>query len=268
MFSEMPAGGAEKMAAYATRYPDLKGQAVFVSGGATGIGAAIVEALCWQGAHTYFVDIDEESAEALTASVGEKTGTSPFFHRCDVTDTVALEDAIVRASEVTGSLYALVNNAARDLRVPAEKVTEKDWDDLVAINLKHQFFAAQTAYRLMAPNGTGSIINFGSIAPGQGVRNLSVYNACKAGAFGLTRSLARDFGEAGIRVNSIVPGAILTPRQLRDWIDPETKKGVIERQCLKRAMQEDDVAEMVLFLASNASRGCTAQEFRVDGGNI
>ncbi|UUX49941.1 SDR family oxidoreductase [Nisaea acidiphila] len=256
------------MAAYATRYPDLEGKAVFVSGGATGIGAAIVEAFCWQGAHTYFVDIDVESAEALTASVAEKTGTSPFFHRCDVTDTQALRDAIERASEVTGALYALVNNAARDLRVPADEVTEDVWDDLVAINLKHQFFAAQTAYRLMAPSGCGSIINFGSIAPGQGVKNLSVYSSCKSAAFGLTRSLARDFGTAGVRVNSIIPGAILTPRQLRDWIDPDTKREIIERQCLKRAMQEDDVAEMVLFLASNASRGCTAQEFTVDGGNI
>ncbi|WP_420405169.1 SDR family NAD(P)-dependent oxidoreductase [Nisaea sp.] len=256
------------MAAYATRYPDLKKQAVFVSGGATGIGAAIVEAFCWQGAHTYFVDIDEAAGETLTAGVADKTGTSPFFHRCDVTDTAALRDAIERASDVTGSLYALVNNAARDLRIPAETVTEDDWDALVAVNLKQQFFAAQTAYRLMAPQGAGSIINFGSIAPGQGVPDLSVYSACKAGVFGLTRSLARDFGEAGIRVNSVVPGAILTPRQLRDWIDPETKEAVIRRQCLKRAMLEDDVAEMVLFLASNASRGCTAQEFRVDGGNI
>lgn len=256
------------MTAYATRYPDLEGQAVFISGGATGIGAAIVEAFCWQGAHTYFVDIDVEVGEALTASVAEKTGTSPFFHRCDVTDIAALKDAIERASEVTGSLYALVNNAARDMRIPADEVTEKDWDDLAAINLKHQFFAAQAAYGIMAASGTGSIINFGSIAPGQGVPNLSVYATCKSAAFGLTRTLARDFGAKGIRVNSIIPGAILTPRQLRDWIDPETKKAILDRQCLKREMKEDDVAEMVLFLASNASRGCTAQEFTVDGGNI
>lgn len=256
------------MAAYETRYPDLDGQTVFVSGGATGIGAAIVEAFSRQGAQTWFVDIDEAAGEALAGAVASKTGNKPVFKYCDVTDTASLKDEIARAGNVTGTLHALVNNAARDLRIPAAEVTEEDWDALVAINLKHQFFAAQAAYKFMAPAGRGSIINFGSIAPGQGVSNLSVYSSCKAAAFGLTRSLARDFGAAGVRVNSVVPGAILTPRQLRDWIDEETKQDIIARQCLKRPMQEDDVAEMVLFLASNASRGCTAQEFTVDGGNI
>lgn len=256
------------MTAYQTRYPDLEGQAVFVSGGATGIGAAIVEAFSVQGAHTYFVDIDVEAAEALMHRLAEETGNAPFFHRCDVTDTAELKNAINRAADATGSLCALVNNAAHDQRFVAEEVTEEDWEAIVAINLKHQFFAAQAAYGIMSENGGGSIINFGSIAPTQGVRNLAVYSSCKAAAFGLTRSLARDFGEAGVRVNSVVPGAILTPRQLREWIDEENKRDIIARQCLKRPMQADDVAEMVLFLASNASRGCTGQEFRVDGGNI
>lgn len=257
------------MTAYQTRYPDLEGQAVFVSGGATGIGAAIVEAFSVQGAQTHFVDIDSDAAEELTQRVAaQKRGRAPFFHQCDVTDTSALKDAIKRAADATGSLYALVNNAARDQRVVAEEVTEEDWEALVAVNLKHQFFAAQAAYGIMSRNGGGSIINFGSIAPTQGVKNLAVYSSCKAAAFGLTRSLARDFGEAGVRVNSVVPGAILTPRQLRDWIDEDTRRDIIDRQCLKRPIQADDVAEIVLFLASNASRGCTGQEFKVDGGNI
>jgi NAD(P)-dependent dehydrogenase (short-subunit alcohol dehydrogenase family) len=120
----------------------------------------------------------------------------------------------------------------------------------------------------MKPAGAGSIVNFGSIAPTIAVPNLSVYNACKAAAFGLTRSLARDLGPDGIRVNSVVPGAILTERQLRDWISPSDRAAILERQCLKREMVEEDVAEMVLFLASDAARGCTGQEFRVDGGHF
>jgi NAD(P)-dependent dehydrogenase (short-subunit alcohol dehydrogenase family) len=256
------------MTAYQTRYPDLEGQAVFVSGGATGIGAAIVEAFSVQGAQTHFVDIDVEAAESLTHRLADETGNMPFFQRCDVTDTQELKRAVNRAADATGTLRALVNNAAYDQRFIAENVTEEDWDAMVAVNLKHQFFAAQAAYGIMSEGGGGSIVNFGSIAPAQGVSNLSVYSSCKAAAFGLTRSLARDFGEAGVRVNSVVPGAILTPRQLREWIDEEAKRNIIARQCLKRPMQADDVAEMVLFLASNASRGCTGQEFRVDGGNI
>ena len=255
-------------AASPARYRDLEGRGVFVSGGATGIGAAIVTLFARQGAKVSFVDIDPEAGSALAAAVEAECGNRPNFATCDVTDTDSLRLAIEAAAVPAGGLSVLVNNAARDQRVPAEAVTPEVWDDLVAVNLKHQFFAAQTAHPLMVKAGGGSIINFGSIAPWLAVANLSVYNACKAATFGLTRSLARDFGGDGIRVNSILPGAILTERQLRDWISEEDRQEIHRRQCLKRDMVEEDVAEMVLFLASDAARGCTGQEFRVDGGNV
>jgi len=250
--------------AYVARYPDLKGRAVFVSGGATGIGAAIVTALTAQQARTHFVDVDQAAGEALA----ERLGPTVSFSTCDVTDGGALANAIQEFAAEAGGLKALVNNAARDLRVPVGEVSSQAFDDLVAVNLKHQFFAAQAAAPIMAAAGGGSIINFGSIAPRIGVPDLAIYSSCKAAVFGLTRSLARDLGGQGIRANSIVPGAILTERQLRDWISEADKAAILDRQCLKRAMREDDVAEMVLFLASDASRGCTAQEFTVDGGNL
>ncbi|MCR9178136.1 MAG: SDR family oxidoreductase [Alphaproteobacteria bacterium] len=250
--------------AYATRYLDLAGRTVFVSGGATGIGAEIVTAFAAQDATVCFVDVDARAGEALSAALGARAR----FSELDVTDTAALQAEIARVSDETGDLAVLVNNAARDLRVAWDEITPDGFDDLVAVNLKHQLFAAQAAARVMERHGGGSIINFGSIAPSIGVPDLAVYSSCKAAAFGLTRSLARDLGHLGIRVNSVVPGAILTERQRRDWISPEDEAAILARQCLKRAMQADDVAEMVLFLASCASRGCTAQEFRVDGGNI
>lgn len=257
-----PADAAEPLA----RYRDLDGRCVFVSGGASGIGAALVAAFCRQGAKTYFVDIQEEAGLALAEKLGAETGNAPVFLRSDVTDAAALQAGVARAQDETGDLYALVNNAAHDQRHAAQEVTPEAWDRIVAVNLKHQFFAAQAAAPLIAGKGGGSIVNFGSIAPTQGIERLSVYSTCKAGVFGLTRSLAREYGAEGVRVNSVVPGAILTERQRALWISPEDEAALIERQCLKRAMAETDVAEMVLFLASNASAGCTGQEFRVDGG--
>lgn len=249
-------------------YRDLQDRAVFISGGATGIGAAIVTLFARQGARVSFVDIDPEAGTALADAVAAECGNRPNFATCDVTNTASFTMAVEAAAEPAGGLSVLVNNAARDQRVKADAVTPEIWDDLVAVNLKHQFFAAQAARPLMVKAGGGSIINFGSIAPWLAVPDLAVYNACKAAAFGLTRSLARDFGGDGIRVNSLLPGAILTERQRRDWITEEDRLAIHARQCVKRDMVEEDVAEMVLFLASDASRGCTGQEFRVDGGNV
>ena len=249
-------------------YPDLKGLPVFISGGATGIGAVIVRAFAQQGSTVGFVDLDADAGTALAEALERETGCKSFFEECDVTDTVRYQGTIGRFAESAGGLGVLVNNAARDFRVKTADVTPALWRELVDVNLAHQFFAAQAAYPFMAARGGGSIVNFGSIAPSQGVADLAVYSSCKAAAFGLTRTLARDFGADGIRVNSVLPGAILTDRQLRDWISEEDKAAILSRQCLKRVMVEEDVAEMVLFLASGASRGCTGQEFKVDGGNF
>jgi len=250
------------------RYGDLEGRNVFVSGGASGIGRAITTLFAQQGARIVFVDIDRAAGEALAEAIHTQYGYRPVFLPCDVTDDAALSQAIARAAGQEKTLSVLVNNAARDLRVPMGDVTPAIWDELVAVNLRHQFFATQAARPFLQAAGGGSVINFGSIAPTQGILGLSVYNACKAAVFGLTRTLARELGPDNIRVNSVVPGAILTPRQLRDWISDADRKALIERQCLKREMVEEDVAEMVLFLASAVSRGCTGQEFRVDGGNF
>ena len=241
-------------------YPDLSGRVVFISGGATGIGMDLVEAFAAQDCRVLFADIDALAGEALHA----RTGTA-FVH-CDVTDDSALEAAIDRA-EAMGGLDVLVNNAANDQRMPVSDVTSADWSRLVDVNLRHQFFAAQRACHHMIPRGRGSIINFGSVAPEIMVPNLTVYNACKAAVRGLTRSLARDMGGHGIRVNSILPGAILTPKQRQLWYPDQASIDVmVDQQCLKRELCGSDVAQMALFLASDVSAGCTAQDFIVDGG--
>lgn len=247
-------------------YRDLEHKAVFISGGATGIGAAIVTAFARQGAHVHFVDINEAAGETLAASLAAEGNEKPDFLRCDVTDDDALCAAIDRAS--ASGLDVLVNNAANDTRHKVADVGRDFWQTCVDINLRHQFVAAQRAYLHMKPRGAGSIINFGSIAPRLGVPDLAVYSTCKAAVKGLTRSLAREYGHEGVRVNSIVPGAILTPRQLDLWISPEDEQKLLADQCLHRRLVGEDVAQMALFLASDVSSACTSQEFVVDGGLI
>jgi NAD(P)-dependent dehydrogenase (short-subunit alcohol dehydrogenase family) len=237
------------------RYSDLDGRPVFITGGATGIGSDMVRAFRAQGAAVTFVDIDETAGRALAAETGAD------FHHCDVTETTALIAAVEAAAP-----DVLVNNAANDTRHDWDAVSPADWEAIVAVNLRHQFFAAQAAARLMRPRGRGSIINFASVAPLMGIPKLSVYSTCKAAVGGMTRSLARELGPYGIRVNAIVPGAILTPRQLRLWITPEDEARLMSLQCIPKRLQGTDVAAMALFLASDVSAGCTAQDFTVDAG--
>ncbi|HEU0220902.1 MAG TPA: SDR family NAD(P)-dependent oxidoreductase [Paracoccaceae bacterium] len=244
-------------------YHDLKGRGIFVSGGASGIGADMVRAFHGQGARVTFVDIDEGAASALQAELAG--APQPRFRRCDVTDLASLSAALAEA-EGAGGLDVLVNNAANDTRHDWDAVTPEDWERIVAVNLRHQFFAAQAAGRFMQARGRGAIINFASIAPLEGLRRLAVYSTCKAGIMGLTRSLARELGDFGIRVNSIVPGAILTPRQLELWVTPEDEAHILAEQCLHRRLVGADVAQMALFLASDVSSACTGQDFVVDGG--
>jgi len=250
------------------RYSDLKGRTVFISGGASGIGADLVTAFHQQESDVVFVDIAEKVGEALAANLSDE-GPVVTFIPCDVTDTAALKVALQTAESRGKGIEVLVNNAGNDTRMKFLEVSEEDWNRTLDINLKHQFFAAQTVCHWMKERGGGSIVNFASIAPEMTVENLAVYNACKAGVRGLTRSIAQDMGVHGIRANSILPGAILTDRQRELWYEGQSAiDRVVADQCLQRELCGRDVAEMVLFLASDVSAACTAQDFIVDGGMI
>ena len=253
-------------AAWTARYPDLAEKTVFISGGATGIGASLVGAFAKQGAQVAFVDINAPAGEALAERLAAECRRAPWFQTCDVTDISALRAAIDAAYGLNGRLDALVNNAANDQRHDPEAVDEAFWDWSVAINLRHQYFAAQQAFAWMKPSGKGSIINFASVAPRLGIPELSIYNAMKSGVVGMTRSLSKAFGAHGVRVNAITPGAILTPKQLEKWITPEDEARLTGEQHLHRRLVGDDIAPTALFLASDASNAITSQALTVDAG--
>jgi len=253
------------MASYAT-YPSLKDKAVFVSGGGSGIGASIVENFCAQGSKVAFVDIAKEESEELVKDLASRKLPAPLFIHCDITDTAALQRAISDAKAKVGPFRVLVNNAAHDQRHAIDEVTPKYWDERIAVNLKHQFFAAQAVYKDMAAAGGGSIVNFGSISWMKKQGNMPVYTTSKSAVQGLTCALARDLGPMNIRVNTVVPGWIMTERQLKLWLTPEAEEDLMKGQCIKRKLVPDDIARMVLFLASDDSGGCSGQHYLVDGG--
>ena len=244
-------------------YPDLAGRTVFISGGGSGIGAAFVRAFAAQGAHVAFVDI----ADAPSAALVRELGSASVRHwRCDVRDISALRTTIASAAAAFGPIRVLVNNAARDDRHKLEEVTPEYWDNNQAVNLRHQFFAAQAVAPQMADAGGGSIINLGSVSWMRGRPELVGYTTAKAAINGLTRTLARELGPRNIRVNCIVPGAIATERQRALWVSPEQEREFLEQQCLKFRLSEQDVARAALFLASEESRAVTGQNLIVDGG--
>lgn len=243
-------------------YPSLAGRSVFVSGGGTGIGAALVRAFAAQDARVTFVDIATEPSRALAAELGATT----LFIECDVRDIAALQAALAQAQQAFGPIRALLNNAARDDRHAIESVTPAYWDECLAVNLRHHFFAAQAVAPAMAAAGGGAIINMGSISWMRGRPGMAGYTTSKAAINGLTRTLARELGAGNIRVNSIVPGAIPTARQQALWRTSEIDREIIDLQALKFALDEDDIARMALFLAADDSRGCTGQNFIVDAG--
>ena len=245
-------------------YPSLKDRTVFVSGGASGIGEAIVRGFAAQGAKVGFVDIADDAAAKLTAELGQGV----HFEHCDITDIAALKSAIEAIRDALGPITVLVNNAAHDQRHTIDEVTPEFFDDRIAVNLKHQFFAAQAIYPDMKAANNGSIVNLGSSAWMNATPNLPIYSASKAGVLGLTRALARDLGGYNIRVNSVMPGWTMTQRQIDLWLTPEAEKTLLERQCLKRKLYPDDVARLVLFLASDDSSGCTNQNYVIDGGRM
>jgi NAD(P)-dependent dehydrogenase (short-subunit alcohol dehydrogenase family) len=244
------------------RYPDLATRTVFVSGGGSGIGAAFVRAFAAQGASVAFVDIDDAAGEALAAELGSRVG----YWRCDVRDIAALRTAIAAAAARFGAIGVLVNNAARDDRHELADVTPEYWDENQAVNLRHQVFAAQAVAPGMAAGGGGSIINMGSVSWMRGRPGMVAYTTAKAAIMGLTRTLARALGPDGIRVNSLVPGAIVTARQQALWMTPAREQEVLDQQCLKFRLDADDVASAALFLASDASRGITGHNLVVDAG--
>ena len=251
------------MAVTQARYPDLAGRTVLVTGGGSGIGAAFVRAFAAQGCAVGFVDIADEPSRALVASLAP---ARIHFELCDVRDIVALQRAIAATAAALGPITVLVNNAARDDRHAMMDVTVASWDENQAVNLRHQVFATQAVVPMMEAAGGGAIINLGSISWMRGRPAMVGYTTAKAAIGGLTRVLARELGAKNIRVNAIVPGAIVTERQSRLWTTPELEREFLDQQCLKFRLSEDDVARTALFLASDEARAVTGQNLIVDAG--
>jgi len=253
------------MPSYA-RYPSLQDRAVLITGGATGIGACLVERFVEQGARVGFIDLDDQAGRALAARLGAGAATPPVFAHADLTDVAALRAAVDAIRAAIGPIAALLNNAANDRRHAVEAVTSESWDAGIAVNLKHQFFAAQAVAPDMRAAGGGSIVNFGSISWMLKQGGMPAYTSSKAAVQGLTRSLARDLGTHGIRVNTLVPGWVMTDKQLALWIDDAARAEIARGQCIARPLMADDIARMALFLAADDSALCTGQDFIVDAG--
>jgi NAD(P)-dependent dehydrogenase (short-subunit alcohol dehydrogenase family) len=246
-------------------YPDLKDKTVLITGGGSGIGEAIVKRFAAQGSRTAFIDIKEAQSRALEEQETGK-GHQVRFEAADLTDIGALRGAIARVRERFGPIQILINNAAHDERHATPDVTPEYWDQRIAVNLKHQFFAAQAVLPDMVAAGAGSIVNFGSVSWMIGQGGMAAYTAAKSAVLGLTRSLARDYGPHNIRVNAIAPGWIMTERQRTLWLTPESEKELMQRQCLKRQLMPDEIAAATLFFASDEASACTNQQYVVDGG--
>jgi D-xylose 1-dehydrogenase len=247
------------------RYPSLVDRTVFITGGASGIGASFVEHFALQGARVAFCDIDTSSGEALADALGDARA-KPLFLACDITDIEALRGALADARSALGPIAVLVNNAANDRRHTIAQVTPESFDAGIAVNLRHQFFAAQAVADDMKTRGGGSIINLGSISWMLKQGGMPVYVTAKAAIAGLTRGLARDLGPFNIRVNTLVPGWVMTEKQRRLWLDAAGLAALKAGQCLDGELMPEDLARMALFLAADDSRMVTAQDFIVDGG--
>ena len=250
--------------ANAAVYPSLAGKRVIVSGGASGIGEGIVEGFVRQGAAVAFVDVMELDSDALAKRYAD-AAIAPLFVQCDIRNCEDYGAKIGRLIERLGGCEVLINNAANDDRHSIEEVTSEYWDERMAVNLKHQFFAAKAVVPAMRAAGGGSIVNLGSISWHLGLADLTVYQVAKAAIEGLTRSLARELGRDNIRVNTIVPGNVQTPRQMK-WYTPEGEAEIVAAQCLDGRIQPADIAAMAMFLASDDARYCTAHNYWVDAG--
>jgi D-xylose 1-dehydrogenase len=249
-------------------YGSLKGKRVFVTGGGTGIGEAIVAAFVEQGAQVAFVDIAREASEALCKRLAAAGHAAPLFRYCDITDIPALQATMAELAGELGDFDVLVNNAANDQRHDVAEVTLDYWNERIAINQRPMFFTCQAVLEGMKRRGGGSIINFGSMSWHAKNAGYPVYATTKAAVLGLTRSLARDLGQFGIRVNTVTPGWVMTQRQIDLWLDAAGEAEIAKNQCLPGKLMPDDIASMVLFLAADDSKMCTAQDFIVDAGWI
>jgi len=247
------------------RYPSLTNTPVVISGGASGIGESLVRNFAAQGAKVGFVDIAAEAGEALAAEL-TAAGHTVRFTRCDITDTESYQAAIAGFAAAHGDALVLVNNAAHDERHDWSKVTPAYWDERMAVNLKHAFFAIQAVAPGMIAAGRGSIINTGSISWMIMTPQIPLYETAKAAIHGLTRSMARELGRSGVRVNSLVPGAVITQRQLDLWLDEAGLNEISAAQAVPGHVMPDDCARMALFLAAQDSAMISGQQFLVDGG--
>lgn len=249
-----------------THYPSLNDRSVLISGGATGIGASLVEHFVAQGARVGFIDLDQAAALALVARLAPTARHQPAFEAADITDITRLREAIALLRSRIGPVRVLVNNAANDRRHSIEETTPESWDAGIAVNLKHQFFTAREVAPDMRAAGGGAIINLGSISWMLKQGGMPVYTTSKAAVQGLTRSLARDLGPHGIRVNTLVPGWVMTDKQLRLWVTKDSQAEIARGQCLPGALLPEHIARAALFLAADDSAMLTAQDIVVDGG--
>jgi D-xylose 1-dehydrogenase len=246
-------------------YSDLEGVTVLITGGGSGIGAATVEAFARQKSRVGFIDIADGASLALVRKL-QQEGLSVAYQKADLTDVIALKQAVLSLKQQIGAVQVLVNNAAHDERHTVAEVTPEYFDQRIAVNLKHVFFASQAVLPDMQAAGKGSIINFSSISWMASMGGMPIYTAAKSAMLGLTRSMARDFGGFNIRVNAIAPGWIRTERQEQLWITPESEQKMLDAQCLKRWLMPEEVARFAVFLASDDASACTGQHYVVDGG--
>lgn len=247
-------------------FPDLSNASIFITGGGSGIGAALTRGFLKQGARVAFVQ--RSDATAFCDAAEAETGNRPLFIPCDISEPAALKTAVDQAAEAHGPVRVLVNNAANDQRHATLDITEEDWTRLIDVNLKAYFFAAQTVIPGMQAAGGGSIINFTSISYMMGNAGYPIYVTANSGINGMTRALAREFGPDHIRVNALAPGWVMTDKQREMWVTPEALAEHLNRQCLKETLEPDDIVGGVLFLASDSSRMMTGQAMVIDGGLV
>ena len=248
-------------------YPSLKNKVVLITGGASGIGASIVENFLYQGSKVAFLDKEKDLAKNLIYQLKQKN-LNPIYKECDLVNIEEMKNKINEIRNELGLISILVNNAANDSRHNIDDVTPEFWDDRMNNNLRHYFFAAQSVYKDMKDLGWGTIVNIGSFSWMIAQGGMPGYTTAKSAVMGLTRTLARDLGVYNIRVNCIVPGWIITERQKKLWLTEEIEKDQLERQCIKRMLMPEDISKAVLFFASDQSSGCTAQNYVIDGGIV